>query len=155
MGITAGPDGNVWFTEPQANQIGMITPDGQITEFQVPTPNSQPGGITTGPDGNIWFTELGSGQIGEFILDGGGSGPARSAALAQAARSGAVDGFFARPEPDLRTPIVVNQHPAPTEANAPGSQRRAEAGSVSLMPTEHLAVTHDILGLSDPLMEAL
>jgi hypothetical protein len=31
----------------------VITPDGQITEYQVPTPNSQPAGITAGPDGNI------------------------------------------------------------------------------------------------------
>jgi len=72
-GITAGPDGNIWFTESDANQIGVITPDGQITEYQVPTPNSKPSGITTGPDGNIWFTELGSGQIGELMLNDGGA----------------------------------------------------------------------------------
>ena len=28
-----------------------------ITEFTVPTANSDPGGITAGPDGNLWFTE--------------------------------------------------------------------------------------------------
>jgi streptogramin lyase len=48
LNLTAGPDGNVWFTEPAANQIGSITPDGQITEYQVPTPDSQPAGITAG-----------------------------------------------------------------------------------------------------------
>src|SRR5262249_3986705 len=63
MTITAGPDGNIWFSDPYANQIGNITPDGTVTEYAVPTPNSFPAGITVGPDGNIWFTELGSGQI--------------------------------------------------------------------------------------------
>src|SRR5262249_45017203 len=43
--IQAGPDGNLWFTEPDANQIGRITPTGQITLFTVPTPGSQPTGI--------------------------------------------------------------------------------------------------------------
>src|SRR4051812_3910877 len=36
--ITAGPDGNLWFTEQGANQIGMINPTTHaITEFPVPT----------------------------------------------------------------------------------------------------------------------
>jgi streptogramin lyase len=53
-GITAGPDGNAWFTEPVTGVIGRITPAGQVTEF--PTPVSNPGAITAGPDGNLWFT---------------------------------------------------------------------------------------------------
>ena len=32
-GITAGPDGNLWFTEINGNQIGRITPGGTVTEF--------------------------------------------------------------------------------------------------------------------------
>jgi streptogramin lyase len=68
--ISAGPDGNLWFTEPDANQIGRITPAGQITLFTVPTPGSQPTGITAGPNGNIWFTEAGSRHIGEYFLTG-------------------------------------------------------------------------------------
>ena len=31
--ITAGPDGNLWFTEWGANRIGRITPSGVVTEF--------------------------------------------------------------------------------------------------------------------------
>jgi streptogramin lyase len=54
QGITAGPDGNVWFTEPVTGVVGRITPAGQVTEF--PTPVRNPGGITAGPDGNLWFT---------------------------------------------------------------------------------------------------
>ena len=73
FGITAGPDGNLWFTECISNagscsysKIGRITPNGQITEFPLPTPTkyNEPHGITAGPDGNLWFTEEGNGQIG-------------------------------------------------------------------------------------------
>ena len=86
MTITAGPDGNIWFSDPYANQIGNITPDGTVTEYAVPTPASFPAGITTGPDGNIWFTELGSGQIGEFVLNEGAGGAARVASPVVPAR---------------------------------------------------------------------
>jgi hypothetical protein len=68
--ISAGPDGNLWFTEPDANQIGRITPAGQITLFTVPTSGSQPTGIVAGPNGNIWFTEAASRHIGEYFLTG-------------------------------------------------------------------------------------
>ncbi len=56
--ITAGPDGNLWFTELDANNIGEINPTTHvITEFTLPTANSYPYCITAGPDGNLWFTE--------------------------------------------------------------------------------------------------
>ena len=55
--ITAGPDGNLWFTEQYRNTIGRMTPAGVVTEFPVPTRNAAPAGITTGPDGNLWFTQ--------------------------------------------------------------------------------------------------
>jgi streptogramin lyase len=55
--IALGPDGNLWFTEP--NRIGRITPDGTVTHYAVPTPPRFGfGGITAGPDGNVWFTEI-------------------------------------------------------------------------------------------------
>ena len=57
-GITAGPDGNLWFTEYGGSKIGMINPTTHaITEFPVPTANAGLDGITAGPDGNLWFTE--------------------------------------------------------------------------------------------------
>jgi hypothetical protein len=43
-GIAAGPDGNLWFTEIVANQIGRITTNGVVTEFAIP-PGSNPRGI--------------------------------------------------------------------------------------------------------------
>jgi virginiamycin B lyase len=56
--IAAGPDGNLWFTEYNANQVARITPGGVVTEFPVPTPGSGPYGIARGGDGNLWFTEF-------------------------------------------------------------------------------------------------
>jgi virginiamycin B lyase len=63
--ITAGPDGNLWFTYLSGSRIGRITPTGQITEFPLP-PNHFASGITTGPDGNLWITESGYDQIGRI-----------------------------------------------------------------------------------------
>src|SRR5260370_8198537 len=37
LGITAGHDGNLWFTEYDTNQIGRITSAGLVTEFPLPT----------------------------------------------------------------------------------------------------------------------
>jgi hypothetical protein len=77
VGITAGPDGNVWFTEQSGNNIGQITPAGVITEFEVPPnptafniPFNVPLGITTGPDGNLWFTESFAASIGQITPAG-------------------------------------------------------------------------------------
>ncbi len=51
IGITTGPDGNLWFTEitQGAGEIGRITPSGRFTVFPVPTASSMPEGITAGP----------------------------------------------------------------------------------------------------------
>src|SRR5260370_6614826 len=54
-GITAGPDGNLWFTEP--GKIGRITPAGHISEFSLSS-NSFANDITTSPDDAIWFTDI-------------------------------------------------------------------------------------------------
>jgi streptogramin lyase len=65
-GITAGADGNVWFTELQGNRVGRITANGTITEFTLPTVDSFPIGITSGSDGNLWFTERSTNSIGRI-----------------------------------------------------------------------------------------
>ncbi len=45
-GITAGPDGAVWFTEPQSGHLGRIDPGtGSVTELAVPTIASAPNDI--------------------------------------------------------------------------------------------------------------
>src|SRR6266446_9109543 len=59
--ITAGPDANLWFTDPDNSKIGKITTFGVITEYGVGTVGStRPDVITAGPDGNMWFTDIGN-----------------------------------------------------------------------------------------------
>ena len=70
-GMTAGPDGNLWFTEITGNRIGRITPLGEVTEFSTGiTANAQPFAITAGPDGNLWFTEYLGNRIGRITPAG-------------------------------------------------------------------------------------
>jgi virginiamycin B lyase len=65
--ITAGPDGNLWFTEPQENRIGRITAAGNVVEFPA---SGGPMGITAGPDGNIWATQFDTRRVDKVELDG-------------------------------------------------------------------------------------
>ncbi len=78
VAMTAGPDGNVWFARviyyySYEDEIGRVTPSGQVTEF--PLPSKEPGksglpAIVTGPDGNLWFTESIANQIGRITTSG-------------------------------------------------------------------------------------
>ena len=65
FGITAGPDGNLWFIE-KADKIGRITTAGVITEFVVPQ-GGQLREIAKGADGNLWFTETNGNRIGRIV----------------------------------------------------------------------------------------
>jgi virginiamycin B lyase len=71
-GITAGPDGNVWFVEYNGNKVGRITPNGEVTEFTIPFAggSSAPQEIVAGPDGALWFTAYGTNKIGRVTTDG-------------------------------------------------------------------------------------
>ena len=70
-GITAGPDGNLWFTEAGAGRIGNITTNGSITQFQLSNSFAGPGpGITTGSDNNLWFVEAQANKIGKITTAG-------------------------------------------------------------------------------------
>ena len=72
-GIAPGP-GGMWFTEKNANRIGLITFDGRVSEFPVNRPAES---IVAGPDGNLWFTSDGflsrmtpNGVVTDFPLTG-------------------------------------------------------------------------------------
>src|SRR5579859_1106284 len=84
-GITAGPDGDLWFTEvatidvksyTSLGKIARITTAGALTEFPLPTPNDEPRYITAGSDGNLWFSiqssqgDIGVGKIGRITPQG-------------------------------------------------------------------------------------
>jgi virginiamycin B lyase len=64
-GITVGPDGAIWFTEPGSNSIGRLTLAGVMTHYPLPTAGSLPHAIAPGPDGSLWFTER-AGRIGRL-----------------------------------------------------------------------------------------
>jgi streptogramin lyase len=79
--ITAGPDGNIWFTNGGSDvgvssvyggQIDRVTPTGTVSEYQIPSPNSEPNDLVAGPDGDLWFTEstLHGGVIGRITPGG-------------------------------------------------------------------------------------
>jgi autotransporter-associated beta strand protein len=70
-GIAAGPDGNIWFTEPATGRIGRITPAGGVTEFAVGiSAGAVPDDIAARPDGNLWFTESSGDRIGRITTTG-------------------------------------------------------------------------------------
>ena len=63
--IVTGPDGNLWFTESDADKIGMINPTTDaVSTFAVPTASAYPYSVAAGPDGNLWFTESDANMIG-------------------------------------------------------------------------------------------
>jgi virginiamycin B lyase len=53
--IALGPDGNMWFAKPMDNQVGRVTVEGEIIEYELAN-GSVPTFIAAGPDGNMWTT---------------------------------------------------------------------------------------------------
>lgn len=70
LGICAGPNRNIWFTENNQNKIATITAIGGFTEYTIPTGSSAPWGICTGQDGNVWFTEKSGNKIAKITTGG-------------------------------------------------------------------------------------
>ena len=69
-GITAGPDGALWFTNVGNYSIGRITTGGVVTNYSDPSINF-PLAIAAGPDGALWFTNYGSiGRITTGVTSG-------------------------------------------------------------------------------------
>jgi virginiamycin B lyase len=70
-GITNGPDGALWFTEPGTNSIGRLPISGSgLTEYKLKTANSDPIGITAASDNALWFVEQKTQQIGRIATTG-------------------------------------------------------------------------------------
>jgi virginiamycin B lyase len=69
--IVLDKQGNVWFTEMNADAIGVLhVKTGQFTHYPLSSPptiqNLNPYGITIDPQGNIWFTEANNNRLGHF-----------------------------------------------------------------------------------------
>jgi virginiamycin B lyase len=52
--ITAGPDGNMWFTERAPRKIGRVDASGTFAEFPTPAGAPAPQQIFPGPNGTLW-----------------------------------------------------------------------------------------------------
>ena len=72
-GITVAPDGTVWVTEPSADLVARLTPNGSgphaLSEFPTPA-GGTPLEIAAAPDGNVWFTQNLRGNIARITRDG-------------------------------------------------------------------------------------
>jgi virginiamycin B lyase len=69
--IAAGSDGQLWFTDPYAHQIGRMTTDGRLT-LQAPVPSTWFSyGIAAGSDGAMWFVSQNPSSISR--IDAAGS----------------------------------------------------------------------------------
>jgi streptogramin lyase len=109
-GMIVGSDGALWFTEYNANQIGRITTNGNITETPITTGNHISNAITSGPDGNIWFSEGPSNSIGELVLNHPPSNvtPTLTAATINEGQSATLGGTFTDPDAQDTHTVVVS-----------------------------------------------
>jgi streptogramin lyase len=73
LGITTGPDNNVWFVELNGDRIARVVPGtfpaaSSITEFPLPSPNSQPADVTSlAGNPNVWFDEFTNNKIASIV----------------------------------------------------------------------------------------
>lgn len=65
-GIAVDAHGTVWTTLQEADKLGRISTDGQVSAFDVPTRNSGLGDIAVDQRGAVWFLELRANKIGRF-----------------------------------------------------------------------------------------
>ncbi|MEO8177982.1 MAG: Virginiamycin B lyase [Deltaproteobacteria bacterium] len=80
--ITAGPDGQIWFTHQSTapSAISTVATQGApFLRYKTNITNTGPRGIAPGPDGNVWYTRQGgigrmqpSGVNTEYVLPDGG-----------------------------------------------------------------------------------
>jgi virginiamycin B lyase len=90
--LVTGPDGNLWFTEDESNQIGRLSMAGDVREFPLPTADASPAGIIAGPDGHLWFVERHAKKLGRIGVDG---------AITEIALPGAPDSVASGPDGNL------------------------------------------------------
>lgn len=70
-GLAVAPDGRtLWYTGKEGNTVGRISPDAELSSFDLPDADSTPIYIAPGHDGAMWFTQLTGNRIGR-VTDAG------------------------------------------------------------------------------------
>src|SRR4051812_10966321 len=136
--ITAGSDGNLWFTL-QLQKIGRMMPTGAVKKFDLPSFQAQGRSITSGDDGALWFSQPQVDEIGRMTTSGGLSEfpvPESPGALtaaphgdiwfAEATDFGSKNGKIASVSPGG----VVHEYPLPTSNTAVGDLTEGPDGNI-------------------------
>jgi streptogramin lyase len=66
--ITAGADGNLWFTQGAADVVASISTTGAIVEYPLPSSGTFVNDIALGQAGRLWFAEPGVNAIGRLRI---------------------------------------------------------------------------------------
>jgi streptogramin lyase len=99
VGLTLGPDGNIWFIEVSGPHIGKITPSGQVTEYNSGIGGGANWGIASGSDGRIWYSNEAAAQVVAINVDG--TGPATYTITHQDGTAGTPNMIVAGPDGNL------------------------------------------------------
>ena len=142
----AGPDGNIWFTEPLGpngfGAIARITPAGVVTEFRTGlTRNSEPFEITVGPDHNLWFTEL-LGGVGRITTAASSPNSRRGSRRTSSPTGSRRDRTGTSGSPNS----AARSAGSPPRARSPNSRRasRQAAGRTGSRPVPRQPLVHGI-----------
>ncbi len=65
-GVAVGADGTVWATLQSGNQLLRITPAGEMSEYDLPTPSAAPTDVAIDRQGNVWVVEFAANKIARF-----------------------------------------------------------------------------------------
>jgi virginiamycin B lyase len=132
-GITAGPDGSLWFTgysgELGQGAVGSISPSGAINVHSAGvngTSVNETTGITTGPDGALWFAVTGhNGAIGRIT----------------------TAGTITYPDPVVDEPEAITKGP---DGNLWFATAGGSAGSIGRITTSGTVTTYANTGIDMP-----
>jgi len=65
-GVAATPDGAIWATLQNGNQLLHLAADGTGTTFDLPHGGAVPTDVAVGSDGSVWFLQFRANRIGRF-----------------------------------------------------------------------------------------
>jgi virginiamycin B lyase len=66
-GVAVAADGTVWATLQSGNQLLRITPSGEMTEYDLPTPSAAPTDVAVDRQGGVWVVEFSANKIARFV----------------------------------------------------------------------------------------